>query len=396
MQSIALYTDEIDDLEAVAQEFHDKISAKLPLLKNTCGIIFCDIEADELELTEQLRKYYDFPIVGATAVALLTNDEGYQNTGISFLVLTADDCTFSVGITDEINPENAKVKISDKYQELKAALPEEEKLALVYAPTMTDVSGDYLVKYLNEINPQLPIFGGMASDSFTIADNRVFYNDISSQRAVALILISGNIRPRFQHKYSIISTNDTLHTVTKSVDNVVYEVENGKFIDTLANIGIGIDNEDAYLKFVGTVFEAIVTVDDGQTISVMRDLNKFDFANGSATFLGNVPVGSKMRLCLLNKEDVTLSVRDALKDVLAQVDAEKDYTYSTFLVTSCAGRFLVLSTEPNAEGKAYEGLLPESINICGMYSYGEICPTYTPNGNKYNVFHNKTFTIVAF
>ena len=115
MQSIALYTDEIDDLEAVAQEFHDKISAKLPLLKNSCGIIFCDIEADELELTEQLRKYYDFPIVGATAVALLTNNEGYQNTGINFLVLTADDCTFSVGITDEINQiDDEIVEVTDK------------------------------------------------------------------------------------------------------------------------------------------------------------------------------------------------------------------------------------------------------------------------------------------
>ena len=196
--------------------------------------------------------------------------------------------------------------------------------------------------------------------------------------------------------YSIINTKDVMHTVTKSDRNIVYEMEGEKFLDVLARTGVNINEEDAYLSFIGTVFETMVDVGNNEKISVMRDLNTLNIEEKSGTFLGNVAVGSKMRLCLLNKDDIYNSVKRSFVDVVEQMNAIKDYEYSTFLVSSCAGRFLLLSTEPDAETKAYADMLPKTIALAGFYSYGEICPTYIGPDSRFNVFHNKTFTMVAF
>ena len=48
MHSITVYTDEIDDLELAAEELSQKIPADFKLYKNSVGIIYCDVETDEV------------------------------------------------------------------------------------------------------------------------------------------------------------------------------------------------------------------------------------------------------------------------------------------------------------------------------------------------------------
>jgi len=395
MVSKTVYTDEIDDLEQAAADLHDQLK-NFTIYKNTLGIVFCDVETDTEALAAELHKYFDFPIIGATAVALLTSSDGYKDTGISLLILSCNTCEYLADITEELNPENAEAEIKKTYARLKARLTQPEQLALIYAPQMTFLYGDYLVKYFDEADPTGKLFGGVASDNFELTQNRVFFNNISSQNRVVLVLIGGNIKPVFQQQYSIIDDQGVMSTVTKSCDNIVYEVTEGKFLDVLNSKGMGIENTDAYLKFVCSVFEANIEVGNGENITVMRDLRAVNMEDKSAIFLGNVPVGSKMRLCMLNKDNIANSVKRALEDVLAQIKQNPEHEYTTILCTSCAGRFLNLATEPEAEGKVCEALLPAGISLSGMYSYGEICPTYSPSGNCFNIFHNKTFTLVAF
>jgi len=395
MHSITVYTEEIDDLELAAEELHEQLK-DFTIYKNTLGIIFCDVETDEHALVEELHKYYDFPLLGATSVAMITSCSGYRDTGISLMLLSCDICEYIADITEELTPENAEAEIKKTYDLLRAQLSQPEKLALVYAPQMTYLYGDYLVQYFDKANPQGRLFGGIASDNFELDKNRIFFNDISSQNRVILVLIGGDIKPVFQQQYTIINDQGIMDTVTKSKDNVVYELSSGKFAEVLSSNGMAIDEADAYLKFVCSVFEADIEVGSGEHISVMRDLRSINPEDKSAVFLGNVPIGSKMRLCMLNKDNIASSVKRAFEDVLQQMLANHGQEYTTLLCTSCAGRFLNLATEPEAEGKVCEQMLPPGMTLSGMYSYGEICPTYTPSGKCYNVFHNKTFTLVAF
>lgn len=395
MRSCTLYTEEIDDLKLAAQEMAEQLKNKMHLGENTCGIMFCDIETDEVRFMELFRQYYDFPILSVSSVAMLESEVGYVDTGICLLVMTANDCCFSVGLTEEITAENLHSCIQEGFGRLKEKGTGQEKLILCYAPVMPHFTGDEIVECFSKIT-KAPLFGGMASDGFTIKDNRIACNGISCRNRVGMVIITGNVKPLFQREYSIINTKDIMHEVTKSERNEVFELENENFVDVLSHTGVNVEEEDVYLSFVGTVFEALVDVGDGEKISVMRDLSVLNQENRSGVFLGNVPEGSKMRLCLLNKEDISSSVKRSFVDIFNQIDNIANYEYSTFLISSCAGRFLLLSTEPDAEAKAYADMLPDNISLCGFYSYGEICPTYLTSGRRYNVFHNKTFTLVAF
>lgn len=395
MRSCSLYTEEIDDLRLAAQELAEQLDKKMQLAKNTCAIMFCDIETEELQFLENFKKYYDFPVLCVTSVAMLESEIGYVDTGICLLVMTADDCEFSIGLTEEITADNLNSCISEAFSALKRNNGLEEKLVLCYAPVMPYFTGDEIVESFSKIT-NAPLFGGMASDGFTINDNRIAFDGISCRNRVGMIIISGNVKPIFQREFSIVNTKDIMHEVTSSYRNEVYELENKNFVDVLSRTGVNVSEEDVYLSFVGTVFEALVDVGNGEKVSVMRDLSVLNHEKRSGIFLGNVPEGSKMRLCLLNKENISSSVKRSFVDIFNQISVTKNYEYSTFLVSSCAGRFLLLSTEPEAEAKAYEDILPVSISLCGFYSYGEICPTYLASGNRCNVFHNKTFTLVAF
>lgn len=394
MRSCSLYTEEIDDLRLAAQELAQQLDKKMQLAKNTCAIMFCDIETEELRFLELFKQYYDFPVLCVTSVAMLESEIGYVDTGICLLVMTADDCDFQVGLTEEITADNLNCCISEAFGKLKCS-DMEEKLVLCYAPIMPYFTGDEIVESFSKIT-KAPLFGGMASDGFTINDNRIAFDGISCRNRVGMIIVSGNVKPLFQREFSIVNTKDIMHEVTSSKRNEVYELEDKNFVEVLSKTGVNVSEEDVYLSFVGTVFEALVDVGNGEKVSVMRDLSVLNQEKRSGIFLGNVPEGSKMRLCLLNKDNISSSVKRSFVDIFNQISDTENYEYSTFLVSSCAGRFLLLSTEPEAEAKAYEDILPDNISLCGFYSYGEICPTYLASGNRYNVFHNKTFTLVAF
>ena len=95
MNSIVLYTEEIDDTELAAEELLSQASG-FEFQENSLGILFMDAEAEYEELYGLLREKWSFPIVGATAIGTLTGREGYCRSGISIMLMTADDCRFYV------------------------------------------------------------------------------------------------------------------------------------------------------------------------------------------------------------------------------------------------------------------------------------------------------------
>lgn len=394
MVSINIYTEEIDDLELAVDELREQLQ-DFTFHKNTLAIAFCDVDTDEEALVAELHKHYDFPIIGSTAVAMFNSSAGYRSTGISLLIMSSDNTEFIAGMTAELSAENAAEEIHKTYAALKAQLTQPEKLALIYAPQMSYLYGDNIIQYFDNAAFPTALYGGIASDNFEMNNTRVFYNEFSSKNRIVLVLIGGKIKPIFQERFSIVKNEEVIDTVTKSKDNTVYEMTGGKFVDVLTKNGMSIDSGGTYLKFICSVFEADIAVNETEHVPVMRDLRSVDLEEGSAVFLGNVPVGSKMKLCMLNKDNIRSSVKTAFEDVIKQIAANPDYKYTTILCTSCAGRFLNLATEPEAEGNMCQEMLPEGVSLCGMYSFGEICPTQTPSGRSYNLFHNKTFTLLV-
>ena len=341
MDSIVLYTEEIDDLEEAAEELFSQMEG-FSLKKNSMAILYTEEDTEYGELYDILKEKWDFPVIGCTAMAVLQGKEGYCQIGISVMILTADDCTFTAGITDEINLTNYKSEIPSKYEELKKPHEEDINLVISYGGMVTNdthVAGDELVATLGEVSGGVPVYGASASDGLSFNGFKVFYNDVVTTNGQAIALISGNIDPKFVVINSIENRASFSYEITKSDSNTIQRL-------------------------------------------------------GTGTFLGEVPEGAILNIGIINRDDVQKSVNEAFDRTFKYLE-EADGKYKTLLCNSCAARFLALASNTSAEAKTYQGRLPEDVSLLGIYAYGEYCPVAgNVTKKEYNMFHNFTFTIM--
>ena len=398
MNSLTIYTNEIDDLEEAASELFAQAEGFV-FKRNTLGILFAEDESDYDGLYELLAEKWDFPIIGCTAMAVLLGDIGYCGTGISIMLLTADDCDFSIGMTDELNSENFIEKISETYRELKSSLPGEVKLVLTYGAMSTgnrNVSGDELVHAIDIIAGGIPIYGGLASDGLSFDKFRLFYNSKTSRTAQVLVLISGNIDPRFICVNSIENRANFYYEVTKSHSNKVDRLGNETFVDALIHENLEVESTGIQGAYLLSPFVFTLKKPNGDSLEVARTLMSLDRKTGAGNFIGGIPEGASLSIGIISQNDVQKSVKKAFDYILNELKSTEPECH-TLLCNSCLARFLALASNTTAEAEAYTGSLPEGVSLMGMYADGEICPVKGDiSGLYYNMFHNFTFTILAF
>lgn len=396
MRSIVAHTEEIDDLDAATEELFAQ-TEDFALAKHSMAILYAEEDTEYPELYERLSRKWDFPIIGCTAMAMLSDKNGYCRGGISVLLLTADDCCFTAGITCELDKENYKDEITRLYKELEAQHPSAVKLALCYSGiSLNDpiLSGSNLLSALNEAANGLPIYGGAASDSLTFVGYKAFYNGATVRNGIAVALLSGEFSPRFVRVNSVKDTASFRYKITRAEGNVIYRLGEGSFVDALKAENMRVEQENTMATYILTPF--VVTVDKGEDkVEVARILSTIDQETGTGTFLGVMPEGASLGIGLVNREDVCLSVEEAFTRMFRELARERG-EYTTLLCTSCCARYLALMNDPSVEAKTYLGRLPNELSLLGFYSYGECCPVRgEKSGKDYNMFHNFTFTILA-
>lgn len=212
---------------------------------------------------------------------------------------------------------------------------------------------------------------------------------------LVFVLISGNVKPLFACEFSFSTENGFSAVVTNSKGNMLHELNRGKFPDVLKEEGLESENS-SHLEFVGSPFIITLEMEDGAKVRVMRFLTIIDHPTRSGGFLGGVPEGSGLGIAVINRDDVENSVAEAQRKLLEHLSKESGYEYSTFLFSSCAGRYLLLAKDHEAEARALRTVLPENVSAAGFYTYGEFAPVIMEDsGKSYNVFRNSAFTILA-
>lgn len=396
MRSIVAYTEEIDDLNAAAEELFAQVE-DFALARNSLAILFTEEDTDYPALYELLSRRWKFPVMGCTAMAMLTGREGYCRSGVSVLILTADDCQFSVGITDELDREHYKEQIKRLYAELEAQHPSEVKLGLGYygiAVAEQELSGSNLLAVLDDAAKGLPIYGGAASDNLSFVGYRVFCNERVVRDGLVLALASGNVSPRFVRVNSVENTAGFSYEITRAEGSTVYRLGDGSFVDALKQEHMRVDQEDMMSAYILSPFLATIDQGNGDRVDVARILSTLDFETGAGTFLGVMPEGASLSVGLLNREDVCRTVEKAFAQIIRELG--RDSAYTTLLCNSCSARFLALVNDPSVEAAAFVDRLPDGVSLMGLYPYGECCPVQgEKTGKMYNMFHNFTFTILA-
>ncbi len=394
MKSFQAFTREVDELDIAVEELKSQIDTSL-FMKNTCGIVFCGFEPDMNELIERLNKSFDFPFFGCTGVGILSTN-GYSQSSISLLVLTADDVEFSIGMTEEINEQSDVSRFAETYKKCKSKLNGKDKLIFTYVPWLNNIMFDGIVQTLDEVSEHVPVYGGIASDGWTFDSTYVFTNEEASQSKGVMMVLSGNINPVFTIEHSTTLTTNLHKIVTKAEGTVVYELDGKPITDFIREMGLITEKTSVILDYLGTPFLATQKTEDGDEIDTLRCLGVIDHENKACGYIGKVEEGSELNMVMISKEDIERSVKMAFDEIILKINETKDYSYSTIFCSSCAARYCLIVADKNAEGRAYEGRLPKDVNVQGVYIYGEFCPAIGKHsGGLYNVLSNETFTILA-
>lgn len=391
MISALAVTQEIDDMLAAAADLAEQVKSKISLRKNSIGILLAEGESEPNDLLPALQENLGIDIVGCTVTAQISS-QGYHRLSNTLLVLSADDCEFAHAVTSALD-ENYAQQITTAFMEAKEKLAGPVEAVFVFASGNPCFTPDDTLSVLSALAMGKPVFGGSAGDYFRFEDERVFANGQEYRQSMVLLLISGNIRPKFIIR-NIPRSSLASSVVTRAHGGVVETIDNMTVMEYMQKHDVDLDN-DLNLYYAPLSVEYTDRNDDGQP--VCRPFYTLDRETGAATSHGKIPQGSKVSLRIIQKEDITKTTKEAVDYIVQELkNPPPGYHYSTIFGATCAVRHMVLGLDHIFEGELAKQHFPPDITFAGFYAYGELCPTSVNNGVAQNKAHNLSIGLCLF
>lgn len=243
------------------------------------------------------------------------------------------------------------------------------------------VNGSELAKGLNQAG--VAVTGGLAGDGARFGKTSVMADAPAVSGRIAVVGFYGDLTVK-SGCFAGWQEFGAERVVTKSVANVVYEIDNQPALD-LYNKYLG-DQADG-LPGTGLRFPlSIQSSKDDKAL--IRTLLAVDEAARSLTFAGDVPQGY---LCKLMRTNLDSLIDNAGLAAEAAQPATKDAD-GLCLVVSCVGRRLVLGQLTEDELEIVRENLGDHTAITGFYSYGELAPF---SDILQCQLHNQTMTLTT-
>jgi hypothetical protein len=211
----------------------------------------------------------------------------------------------------------------------------------------------------------------------------VIFNNRADYGMGALILLYGDIRPRFfvEHVDKIERMQHHSGIITDSDDNTVKTINNMLCADYLSSVGL----PPQTLKELQVMPFPFMVTYPGSAKGIIRALH-YITPEGYGVFTAEMPRNASLTLCRLQHEGVLATADAALQKVAAVPEA------SAVFLFSCSLRHFLLGLRPLDEIKQVHEALQAKIPYHLAYSGGEICPLVDAAGQAQNHIHNYSFT----
>jgi hypothetical protein len=378
-------TDKVDDADAATAEVLAQLDLK-SLLKNSVGLVACHSEFTQTGVLKALCDRLPFDTVGCTTLASVTRGAyGYELLSVS--VLTSDDIGFSAAVSGDIFADDIERPIEDMYRRAALALHGAPALALAYAPLVPGVGGSRIYNSLAGLCGRTPLFGTFSCENtMRFVKNRVIWNGEAFRDSLALVLMSGDVKPRFLvNGIPEKSVQKRNAVVTESDGCVIKKINDMTAVDYLTAKRL-VDYSD--FEAHGVVGPFLADYGDG-TGPVTNALLSFT-PQGYARCGCDMPVGVTISIGSLDYDGVIETARLGVEKLLA-IGGK-----SALLMYSGISRNLLLGTNPDDVMKMLQDMLSRDVPYQFCYSGGEICPLENGAGEYVNHFHNFTFVACAF
>ncbi|MCB2292823.1 FIST C-terminal domain-containing protein [Clostridium algoriphilum] len=370
---------ELDSFFAVT-ELIEKCEFQLANRSPTAGILYASIDVDhQLVLDKIYEKWPDLHLVGCTTDGEFSSECEYVEDSLVLTLFVSEKTKIVSGIINNAAID-VKKECSQALSEAVSKLGQIPKLCILFSDVLK-TNGETVMEQLNIVTDgKLPIVGGISADSWRFNEAKLFYNKISSSSISSFLLLAGE----FDFSLGMDSGWEPIGdcgTITRSEGNVIYEINHKPALEFYSNI-LG-------EKTKPTLELPIAVYDEHGDFRFMRtSFENYDNNDGSITYLGNVPVDSKVRITMVNRESILDGTTSSISQAVSKFPS--NYSPTIALCFTCSARRVLLGTRTIEECQIVREKIGGSVKFVGFYSYGEFCP----NSNKLtNEFHNETFVV---
>lgn len=396
----ALYTSvHFDDPHLLAEEFAAGAAGHS---EHSLGLLLCDSQIDYGKVIAELQEKLPFKIFGGTSLTFPISDENADEISASFLVISKDEMRFSTVVSAPFDASRIREQMKDVYERSLKELGEKPRLLIPFFPLVPGLPTGHFIEELFKVAGDIPVFGGTTTGDLISTHAAVFAEGNAFTDRMALIALSG-INPVFSACNVVTAMSDYAPTVTESEGSVVSKVDDMSFCDYMREIGLSPEDRqngvDALLQYgpIPVRLELPDKPDDG--VPEVSCISYTMLDRGSVAFSRSVPVGTKVGVSILRKEDVEESAKQCLDNLLDEAaKEEKDgYSYDTLLCVSCVARYFVLVGGSNKERILLKNEIPERFATSGYYGFCEIGPTKNrENQDIINRAHSASIIMCAF
>jgi hypothetical protein len=233
--------------------------------------------------------------------------------------------------------------------------------------------------------PNTIIWGGRAGDDFLFQNTIVFSNHRSLQSGILLLVLDGDNILLTGQAASGQKAVGTEKTITKIMDNWIYELDNQPATDMVMKyLGLNLTEEET-IDFNPINYNIMFSVAREKGDPIIRGVGGFNWKEKSVFILASIKEGDKVRFTLQPDfeivDEVTGNAEKIRQSEMPHADA--------LLMFSCIGR---LGQFGPLIGEEIEGIKNVfNVPMAGFFTYGEFGKTNQGN----NEFHNSTCCWVA-
>jgi len=336
--------------------------SKIPKTENNLIQIFSGIVDKEkiLKVVSEIKNYYpNANIIGAT-----TDGEIIEGKVTSYQIV------ISVSIFEKSKVKTLLMEKNHKSfyfgrEFAKKILTPSAKLLITFTDGL-HMNGEEFLKGIGDVS-DIIVAGGMAGDNGEFKETFIFdANNITNKGAVGAI-IEGDITINREYGFNWEGIGRKM-TITKSIKNRVYTIDNKKAVDVYKYYF----GEDDVVK-IGVQFPLIIQ--KGNLKIARAVLGQHD--DGSLVFAGNLNEGEKVQFGFGDISNILEKDR-FLFEKLEEFDVESIFIYSCMARRRFLGDFVEREIEPFAK----------IANVSGFFTYGEF---FT---DKEKIFFNETLTVL--
>jgi hypothetical protein len=236
----------------------------------------------------------------------------------------------------------------------------------------------------------LPLVGGTAGDNMDFKCTYQYCDDQVASDGVAWALLSGRARIAWAVNHSCVPVG-VEYKVTRSVGNVIYEIDGKPALEVLRGYFADDDIED-WARFV-------LSFPFGLKVpGYMQDYDEYiirgmvggrDDATGSVTMPTEISEGTSIWLTHRDYEKLVKGIDRAAEEIRARLGNNPARLVFHF---DCAGRGRIFLREQEKLRllETLQGQIGPDIPWLGFYTFGEISPV-----GEWNCFHNYTLVLAA-